>query len=116
MAGTIILTTAQNPNTVEIGRIMPGIGLTLIPVKEGVALSKVQEQNTATQVRAKVRRLEYVPSENRLSGERNIEVLMKTKIIQDELRKSRLQFVDLPMVEFGEKFSEADADKLFSGS
>jgi hypothetical protein len=113
LAGTIISTTAENPNTVQIGKIMPSIGLTLIPVKEGVAPNKVQEQNTATQVRAEVRRLEYVLSENRLSGERDLEVLIKTKRLQDELRKSKLQFVDLPMVEFDEKFSEADADKYF---
>lgn len=114
LAGTIISTTATKGSSAEnIGKIMPSVGLTLIPVKEGVAPNKVQEQNTATQVRAEVRRLEYVLSENRLSGERDIEVLIKTKRLQDEIRKSKLQFVDLPMVEFDEKFSEADADKYF---
>jgi hypothetical protein len=33
--------------------------------------------------------------------------------LQDELKKSRLQFVDLPMVEYDEKFTEEDADKYF---
>lgn len=114
LAGTIVSTTAVKGSSAEqIGKIMPSVGLTLIPVKEAVAPNKVQEQNTATQVRAEVRRLEYVLSENRLSGERDTEVLVKTKKLQEEMRKSKLQFVDLPMVEFDEKFSEADADKYF---
>ncbi|MCU0404352.1 MAG: hypothetical protein MUE99_07365, partial [Chitinophagaceae bacterium] len=84
-----------------------------VPVKEAVAPNKVQEQNTAAQVRAEVRRLEYLLSENRLNGDRDSEVLIKTKRLQDELKKSRLQFVDLPMVEYDEKFTEEDADKYF---
>jgi hypothetical protein len=114
LAGTVISTTAERGSDAEqIGKILPSIGLTLVPVKEAVAPNKIQEQNTASQVRSEVRRLEYLLSENRLSGDRDHEVLIKTKRIHDELKKSRLQFVDLPMVEFDENVSAEDADKFF---
>lgn len=115
LAGTVVSTTAKsNTSAAEVGKILPSIGLTLIPVKEAVAPNKVQEQNTATSVRAEVRRLEFILSENQLNGNQDFEVLTKTKRLQDELKKSRLQFIDLPMVEYDEKFSEADAEKFFT--
>lgn len=115
LAGTVVATTSDRESTGEkVGRILPSVGLTLVPVKEAVAPNKVQEQNTATQVRIEVRRLEYLLSENRLNGDRDFEVLVKTKRLQDELKKSRLQFLDLPMVESEGGLSEEDADKFFN--
>ncbi|HSK12280.1 MAG TPA: hypothetical protein VK907_03640 [Phnomibacter sp.] len=114
LAGTVVSTTAERGSGAEqVGKILPSIGLTLVPVKEAVAPNKVQEQNTATQVRAEVRRLEFVLTENQLNGDRDPDVLVKTKRLQDEMKKSRLQFVDLPIVEYDERFSEEDADKYF---
>lgn len=115
LAGTIVSTTAERGSSAEqIGKILPSVGLTLVPVKEAVAPNKVQEQNTASQLRAEVRRLEFILSENRLNGDRDFEVLTKTKRLTDELKKSKLQFVDLPMVEYDERFSEEDAEKYFT--
>lgn len=115
LAGTIVSTTAERGSSAEqIGKILPSVGLTLVPVKEAVAPNKVQEQNTASQLRAEVRRLEFILSENRLNGDRDFEVLSKTKRLTDELKKSNLQFVDLPMVEYDERFSEEDAEKYFT--
>jgi hypothetical protein len=114
LAGTIISTTADpNSNAEDIGKILPSVGLTLIPVKEGVAPNKIQQQNTASQVRGEVRRLEYVLEENSLTSERDLEVLTKTKRLKEELKKSMLQFADLPIVEFNENFTEEEAEKYF---
>jgi hypothetical protein len=114
LAGTIISTTATpNSNAEDIGKILPSVGLTLIPVKEGVAPNKSQQQNTASQVRGEVRRLEYVLEENSLTSERDLEVLTKTKRLKEELKKSMLQFADLPIVEFNENFTEEEAEKYF---
>jgi hypothetical protein len=71
LAGTVISTTASNPDVADLGKILPSIGLTLVPVKEAVAPSKVQEQNTASQLRGVTKRLEYLISENSLIGERD---------------------------------------------
>lgn len=115
LAGTIVSTTAERGSSAEqIGKILPSVGLTLVPVKEAVAPNKNQEQNTASQLRAEVRRLEFILSENRLNGDRDFDVLTKTKRLTDELKKSNLQFLDLPMVEYDERFSEEDAEKYFT--
>lgn len=113
LAGTIISTSANSTSTQNIGKVLPSVGLTLVPVKEAVAPNKIQEQNTATQVRAVAKRLEYLGSENTLIGDRDPEVLTKTKKMQDEMKQSRLQLVDLPLVEFDERFTPEDAEKYF---
>ena len=113
LAGTVISTSASSDATKNVGKILPSVGLTLVPVKEAVAPNKIQEQNTATQVRSVAKRLEYLASENMLIGDRDPEVLAKTKRMQDEMKQSRLQLVDLPLVEFDEKFTPEDAEKYF---
>ena len=113
LAGTIISTSASSPSTQNVGKILPSVGLTLVPVKEAVAPNKIQEQNTATQVRSVAKRLEYLVSEMSLVGDRDPEVLAKTKKMQDEMKQARLQLVDLPLVEFDQRFTAEDAEKYF---
>ena len=114
LAGTVLTTASENVSAQEIGKILPSIGLTMVPVKEAVAPSKVQEQNTASQVRATIKRLEYIKSENVLIGERDPDILNKTKRLRDELKQAQLQLVDLPMVDFDPKYSQEEADKYFN--
>jgi len=113
LAGTVINTTVTAPGGKDLGKILPSVGLTLVPVKEAVAPNKIQEQNTATQVRAAIKRMEYMQSENLLVGDRDPEILTKIKKIRDELKQTRLQLVDLPMVEF-ENVSQQDVDEYFN--
>ena len=113
LAGTILATTAANPNVEDLGKILPSVGLTLVPVKEAVAPNKIQEQNIAAQLRGLTKRLEYIKSENALVGDRDPEVLAKTKKLREELKQARLQLVDLPVVEM-ENVSPEDADKYFN--
>ncbi|CAN5621753.1 hypothetical protein BH10BAC3_BH10BAC3_24100 [soil metagenome] len=113
LAGTVISTSASTDATKNIGKILPSVGLTLVPVKEAVAPNKIQEQNTATQVRSVAKRLEYLASENTLLGERDPNVQAKIKRMQDEMKQARLQLVDLPLVEFDERFTPEDAEKYF---
>lgn len=113
LAGTVLATSGSTESAKDLGKILPSIGLTLVPVKEAVAPSKIQEQNTATQLRTVAKRLEYLNSENQLAGDRDINVLAKTKKLQEELKQARLQLVDLPLVEFDEDVTQEDADKYF---
>jgi hypothetical protein len=113
LAGTVLTTTADNQDLKDIGKILPSVGLTLVPVKEAVAPNKIQEQNTASQVRAAIKRLEYMQSENMLVGDRDPDILSKTRKIRDELKQTRLQLVDLPMVEF-ENVSQREAEEYFN--
>ena len=113
LAGTILSTTATNPSVEDLGKIMPSIGLTLVPVKEAVAPTKIQEQNTAAQLRGITKRLEYIKAENILVGEHDPDVLAKTKKLRDEVKQAKLQLVDLPMIEM-ENVSPEDAEKYFN--
>lgn len=114
LAGTVVSTTASNPDVADIGKILPSIGLTLVPVKEAVAPAKIQEQNTAAQLRGITKRLEYLISENALIGERDPDVLSKTNKLRSELKTAQLQLIDLPTVEFEPGVNQAEADKYFN--
>jgi hypothetical protein len=114
LAGTVLVTASDNPETQDIGKILPAVGLTLVPVKEAVAPNKIQEQNTASQIRGSIKRMEYMQSENNIVGDRDPEILLKTRKLRDELKQTRLQLIDLPMVEFDQQLSPEDADKYFN--
>jgi hypothetical protein len=108
-----ILSTSATQSTKDVGKVLPSIGLTMVPVKEAVAPNKVQEQNTASQVRAAIKRLEYMQSENLLVGDRDPEIMAKMKRLRDEMKQTRVQLVDLPMVEF-ENVSASDVNDYFN--
>jgi hypothetical protein len=48
-----------------------------------------------------------------LIGDRDPEVFDQNKKMQDEMKQARLQLVDLPLVEFDQRFTEEDAEKYF---
>jgi len=114
LAGTILATTASSTEVQDIGKILPSIGLTLVPVKEAVAPNKIQEQNTAAQLRGLTKRLEYFVSDNALIGERDPDVLNKTRKLREELKQVQLQLVDLPAVDVDVNLSQEQADKYFN--
>jgi hypothetical protein len=114
LAGTALSTAGESTSTKNVGKILPSVGLTLVPVKEAVAPNKVQEQNTATQVRSVAKRLEYLVSENALIGSRDVTVQAKIKKMQDDLKAARLQLVDLPLVEFDENLTLEQVEKFFT--
>ncbi|MBM3445013.1 MAG: hypothetical protein FJX88_00580 [Bacteroidetes bacterium] len=114
MFGTILSTSAQSNGAKNFGKVLPSLGLTLVPVKETVSPNKVQEQNMASQVRGTIKRLEFMLSEYSLVGEKDIDVLTKTRKLKDELKQSQLQLIDLPLVEFDPKFTQDEAEKYFN--
>ncbi|TAD91293.1 MAG: hypothetical protein EAY75_03815 [Bacteroidetes bacterium] len=113
LAGTVLSTTSDNQSTENFGKVLPSIGLTLVPVKEAVAPNKIREQNTASQVRAMAKKMEYLVGDNALVGDRDPDILAKTKKLQDELRQARVQLIDLDMVELDEKITPEQAEKYF---
>jgi hypothetical protein len=114
MLGTIISTSGSSSSSQSLGKILPSVGLTLVPVKEAVSPNKVQEQNTASQIRGTIKRLDYMMTENMLVGDRDPEILTKTRKLREELKQSQLQLVDLPLVEFDPRYSEQDAETYFN--
>jgi hypothetical protein len=114
MLGTILSTAAESQSAKNIGKVMPSVGLTLVPVKEAVAPTKVQEQNTASQVRATIKRLDYMMTDNAKIGDRDPDITTKIKRLRDEMKQSQLQLVDLPLVEFDPRYTQDEAEKFFN--
>jgi hypothetical protein len=114
MLGTILSTAGESVSAKNVGKVLPSVGLTLVPVKEAIAPNKVQEQNTASQVRATIKRLDYILTENMMIGDKDPDILAKTRKLRDELKQSQLQLVDLPMVEFDPRYSQEQAEKYFN--
>jgi len=114
MFGTILSTSASSTGAKNFGKVLPSLGLTLVPVKETVSPNKVQEQNIASQIRATIKRLDFMLTEYNIVGEKDIEILNKTKKLKDELKQSQLQLIDLPLVEFDPRYTQEDAEKYFN--
>jgi hypothetical protein len=103
----------SNENEKNIGRILPGVGVALVPVKEAVSPVKSYEQNSASLVRTSIRRLEYSVSDNALNGDRDPEILQKTKKLKDDLRQTQIQLIDIPTLD-ADNLSEKDLNNYFN--
>ena len=114
LAGTVLTSTGASESAKSFGKILPSIGLTLVPVKEAVSPNRIQEQNTASQIRTITKRLDYLLSDNQIIGTRDVDVIQKTKKLNEELKQARLQFIDLPMVEFDDRVDQNLAEKYFN--
>ena len=66
-----ILSSSKGTNEQNVGKVLPSVGVSLVPVKEAVAPQKVTEMNQASQVRTAIKRMEYMISDNALVGERD---------------------------------------------
>lgn len=114
LAGTVLTSTGASESAKSFGKILPSIGLTLVPVKEAVSPNRIQEQNTASQIRTITKRLDYLLSDNQIIGTRDVDVIQKTRKLNEELKQARLQFIDLPMVEFDDRVDQNLAEKYFN--
>lgn len=108
-----IMATSTSEGTKKTGQIMPGVGVSLVPIKEAVAPQKVSEQNQAQAVRAAVRRLNFMLQENELVGERDPEITRKMNKLKEELKQTQIQLVDVPL-ELTTPMSRDELDKYFN--
>ncbi|ULQ57527.1 hypothetical protein KJS94_04850 [Flavihumibacter rivuli] len=112
MGGTI-LSTMPDESQKNAGKILPSVGVTLVPVKEAVAPVKTYEQNSAAQVRTSIKRLEYLLSDNILNSEKDPDILAKIKKLRDELKQTQTQLIDVPMLDTG-VLSEDELNDYFN--
>lgn len=96
-----VLGASGTQSSANLSRVMPSIGVGLVPVKEAVSPVKNYEQNSASQVRTSIKRLEYTLSDNALTGERDPEILNKITKLRSELKQTQVQLIDIPMVDTG---------------
>ncbi|ULQ53887.1 hypothetical protein [Flavihumibacter fluvii] len=96
-----VLATQTSESAKNLGKVMPSVGVTLVPVKEAVSPVKTYEQNSAALVRTNIKRLDYVVQDNALSGERDPDILTKINKIRSELKQIQVQLIDIPMIDSG---------------
>ncbi|MDB5279322.1 MAG: hypothetical protein JWR61_4277 [Ferruginibacter sp.] len=94
------------------GKILPSVGVALVPVKEASAPNSSSDQNTATLIRNSIKRLEYLLADNTLAGEKDPNILTKSNKLKEELKQSQVQLIDIPIAE--ENLSQKELDDYFN--
>ncbi len=111
LGGTIFSSMPETKDQ-SIGKILPSVGVALVPVKEATAPNSSYEQNTASQIRSSIKRLEYLMSQNKLVGDRDPDILIKFRKLGDELKQTQVQLIDIPLAE--EAPNDKELDKYFN--
>lgn len=112
VAGTV-MTTAENATIQKRGKILPSVGLALVPIKEAASPNKVIDQNQAALIRTSIKRLEYILRDYILIGERDSDITKKTTKLREELKQTQIQLIDVP-IEFTNNLSEEQLNQYFN--
>jgi hypothetical protein len=96
LSGTI-LNTSTNPEAQNVGKVLPSVGVALVPIKEAAVPAKVVDQNQASLIRSSIKRLEYMITDNALIGEKDEDIVKKTNKLRDELKQTQVQLIDIPI-------------------
>ena len=107
LGGTIFSSLPDNGGQTT-GKILPSVGVALVPVKEAVAPNKNYEQNSASLVRSDIKRLQYLITDNILGGDKDPDIIKKTARLKEELKQVQLQLIDVPVVEDSTNSRELD--------
>jgi hypothetical protein len=106
--GGTIFSSLPSRDEQTVGKILPSVGVALVPVKEAAAPNKSYEQNSASLVRSDIKRLQYLLTDNTLIGEKDPDIIKKTQKLRDELTQVQLQLIDVPVVEDNTGSKELD--------
>ncbi|CAN5804670.1 hypothetical protein BH11BAC3_BH11BAC3_42000 [soil metagenome] len=110
--GGTVFSSMSNADQKTVGKILPSVGVALVPVKEATAPNNSSDQNTASLVRNSIKRLEYLLADNTLVGDRDPQILAKTAKLKDELKQMQIQLIDIPIAE--ENLSSKELDEYFN--
>jgi hypothetical protein len=108
-----ILNSSTNESTAKTGRVLPSVGVSLVPVKEAVAPPKTFDQNQASLIRSSIKRLEYMLRDNSLIGERDAQVMVKGSKLKEELKQIQIQLIDIP-IEITNNMTEEELNQYFN--
>jgi hypothetical protein len=108
-----ILNSSTNESTAKTGRVLPSVGVSLVPVKEAVAPPKTFDQNQASLIRSSIKRLEYMLRDNSLIGDRDAQILAKANKLKEELKQIQIQLIDIP-IEITNNMTEEELNKYFN--
>lgn len=96
--GGTVFSSLPDDGSKTAGKILPSVGVALVPVKEAVAPNKTSDQNSASLVRGDIQRLQYSITNNSLIGEKDDDIVKKTDKLKDDLKQVQLQLIDIPIV------------------
>lgn len=118
LTGTILSTTPNGRNNTQtsaqrVGKVLPSVGLSMVPIKEAAVPARPVDQNQAALIRASIKRLEYILPDNMLLGERDWDIVRKTNKLRDELKAVQVQLIDVP-VEITNNLSEEELNRYFN--
>jgi hypothetical protein len=108
-----ILNSSSNESTAKTGRVLPSVGVSLVPVKEAVAPPKTFDQNQASLIRSSIKRLEYMLRDNSLIGERDYQIMTKSNRLKEELKQIQIQLIDIP-IEITNNMTEEELNNYFN--
>jgi len=112
LTGTI-MSSSNDPGSQKTGKILPSIGVSLVPIKEAVAPQPVFDQNQASLIRSSIKRLEYMVRDNTLIGERDPEITRKTAKLKEELKQIQIQLIDIPL-DITNNMTEEELNQYFN--
>jgi hypothetical protein len=110
-----VLASSASVGSQKVGKVMPSVGVSLVPVKEAVAPQKVFDQNQASALRGNYKRLEYMLRENQLVGERDPDITKKTNKLKEEIKQMQTQLVDVPL-EMSSDMSPEELEKYINSN
>ena len=106
--GGTVFSSLPGSNEQTTGKILPSVGVALVPVKEATAPNSNGDQNTATLIRSGIKRLEYLLADNSLVGDKDPDILNKSRKLKEELKQSQIQLIDIPIAEDNSTRKELD--------
>ena len=112
LTGTI-LSTSSGTGAQNVGKVLPSVGVALVPIKEAAVPAKVVDQNQASLIRSSIKRLEYMLTDNTLIGEKDPEIVQKTTKLKDELKQAQIQLIDVP-VDITNDMTEQELNNYFN--
>ncbi|HEX5653701.1 MAG TPA: hypothetical protein VFX58_11545 [Chitinophagaceae bacterium] len=112
LTGTI-LSTSGGESSKNAGKILPSVGVALVPVKEATAPNKNVEQNQASLIRSSIKRLEYMIYDYTPVGDKDPAISTKTSKLKDELKQSQMQLIDVP-IDITNEMTEEELNNYFN--
>lgn len=112
LTGTI-LNTSSSESAQKTGKVLPSVGVALVPIKEATSPNKAVEQNQASQIRTAIKRLEYMLTDNVLVGDKDIDIQKKINKLKEELKQAQVQLIDIP-VEISGDLTEEELNNYFN--
>jgi len=115
LTGTI-LNTSTSKSSQNTGKVLPSVGVALTPIKEATSPAKSVEQNQASVIRAAIKRLQYMVTDNAIIGEKDPDVSKKTIKLREELRQVQIQLVDVPLEMIPPDMTEKELSDYFNST